>query len=79
MGRPTEAFRELLRLAVRRVNGRFQENCNLWVACCFWPGQRPLTPTGAGHSLYFGLLGHFQGVIDLDAEITNRTLQLRVS
>jgi hypothetical protein len=42
-------------------------------------GQRPLTPTGAGHSLYFGLLGHFQGVIDLDAEITNRTLQLRVS
>ena len=45
----------------------------------FWPGQRPLTPTGAGHSLYFGLLGHFQSVIDLDAEITNRTLQLRVS
>ena len=42
-------------------------------------GQRPLTPTGAGHSLYFGLLGHFQGVIDLDAEVTNRTLQLRVS
>jgi hypothetical protein len=42
-------------------------------------GQRPLTPTGTGHSLYFGLLGHFQGVIDLDAEITNRTLQLRVS
>jgi len=42
-------------------------------------GQRPLTPTGAGHSLYFGLLGHFQSVIDLDAEITNRTLQLRVS
>jgi hypothetical protein len=37
-------------------------------------GQRPVTPTGAGHSLYFGLLGHFQGVIDLDAEITNRTL-----
>jgi hypothetical protein len=42
-------------------------------------GQRPLTPTGAGHSLYFGLLGHFQGIIDLDAEVTNRTLQLRVS
>jgi hypothetical protein len=29
--------------------------------------------------LYFGLLGHFQGAIDLNAEITNRTLQLRVS
>jgi hypothetical protein len=42
-------------------------------------GQRPLAPTGAGHALYLGLLGHFQGVIDLDAEVTNRTLQLRVS
>ena len=33
-----------------------------------WPGQRPLTPTGAGPSLNFGLLGHLQGVVDLDLD-----------
>jgi hypothetical protein len=41
-------------------------------------GQRPLTPTGVGYPLYFGLLGHFQGIIDLDAEVADRTLQLGV-
>jgi hypothetical protein len=43
-------------------------------------GQRPLTPTDpASFRLYLSLLGHFQGVIHLNAEITNRTLELRVS
>ena len=60
-------------------SARFCETYYLSMSGGSWPGQRPLTPTGAGHSLYFGLLGHFQSVIDLDAEITNGTLQLRVS
>jgi hypothetical protein len=44
----------------------------------FWGGQHPLTPTGpVSFRLYLGLLGHFQGVIHLNAEVTNRTLQLQ--
>jgi hypothetical protein len=47
-----------------------------------WAGQRPLTPTGAAlprPRLYLGLLGHLEGIVDLNAEVTDRTLQLRVS
>jgi hypothetical protein len=57
-----------------------------FVACVFKPAlsaldrSTPVTPIGAARfQLYLGLLGNLKGIIDLNAEETDRTLQLRVS
>jgi len=39
--------------------------------------QRPSVPTGLTRPrLHLGLFGHLEGVVDLDAEVADRALQL---